>query len=477
MTLPIFNRAGYQPLTDLPEPMRPWRDRPTRWENLSPTTGTYHLNSAGVYMYYPATGGPYDHPVGQIQFGLGCIASHRTETDPARKALFLARAKAQADRLIATHDEARGAWWFPYPFAFTHAVHSGVSYQPPWYSGMAQGEAISLFCQLAQLDAVTDDERARYMAAADGAFASLQVTDDGYPWAVNINRSGYVWLQEYPGSQPGAGDYTYNGMIYAMFGLWDYYAATGSAEAATLYDGCATTIVRYFSLLRNPRWFSFYCQTHRIPAPTYHQHHIELFRQLHWQTGCADFADATDRLVDDVPAPRVSGSVQFAAGTYTLYRFDTAADGAWVSAKADAELERKTVTFSRATQAPASMRRRIQDRGIYYRISAGAYEGWWVGEVWSSVYLLGTYLPTVYQPSRTITLPGDSAQVTAYKVGADGSVLDTQTVAAAASSSVPADRRAIVNGRPMYLLEAGELSGYWVPASSVTADTSGPSTS
>lgn len=466
-----MNQAGYQLAQDLPEAMRPWRDRPVAWANASPTTGAYHLNAQGEYLYYPGGGATgYDHPVGQVQFGLGCIASYRTETDPARKALFLTRAKAQADRLIAQHVEARGAWWFPYGFDFTHTVHSGVSYTAPWYSGMAQGEVISLFVQLSELDALTVEERAAYLAAADGAFASLQVVDDGYPWAVNIDGAGYLWIQEYPGAEPGSGDYTYNGMIYAMFGLYDYACATGSGAAADLYDACATTIARYFPLLRNPKWCSFYCQTHRIPAYTYHQHHIELFRQLNWQTSSPDFADHVDRLVDDVPAPGVTGTIAFESGSHTLYRFDTAASGAWVSGKNDVQLESKTVTFAQDTAAPASMRRRIQDRGIYYLISAGAYAGWWVGESWSRAYLRGTYLTTIYRPTRTVTFPGGSVPIDTYKVAADGTVLSVKTVSFAAPSNAPSDRRAIVNGRAMFQITAGGLTGYWVPASAITID-------
>ncbi|MGW3330299.1 D-glucuronyl C5-epimerase family protein [Streptomyces rubiginosohelvolus] len=464
-----MNRAGYRLTLDLPEPLLPWRDRPTKWENASPASGPYRLSAAGEYLYYPdggATG--YDHPVGQAQFGLGCIASYRTETDPARRAVFLTRARAQAERLIARHVEARGAWWFGYGFPFTHTVHTGVDYTAPWYSGMAQGEIISLFVQLAQLDAVCQQDRDRYMAAADGALASLLVHDEATPWCVNVDNDGYLWIQEYPGATPGTGDYTYNGMVFAMFGLYDYARATGSTEAADLYDACATTIARYFSLLRNTRWHSFYCQTHRIPAPTYHQHHINLFSQLHWQTGSPDFAEHVDRLVDDFPAPGVSGTVRFEAGSHTLYRFDTATGGGWTAAKQDAELERRTVSFSRATQAPATMRRRIQGRGICYLIGSGAYAGWWVGESWTRAYLRGVHLPTVYRPARTVTMPG-TAGTEVYQVGTDGAVTDVKTFTPAAP--VPCDRRAIVNGRPMFQLTEGETAGYWVPASSVTADT------
>ncbi|MDI9885895.1 D-glucuronyl C5-epimerase family protein [Streptomyces sp. HNM0645] len=439
---------------------------------MSPSTGAYRLNAQGEYLYYPGGGTVgYDHPVGQAQFGLGCITSYRTETDPARKAVFLTRARAQADRLIAQHVEARGAWWFPYGFDFTHSVHSGVDYDAPWYSGMAQGEVISLFVQLAGLAEVCAQDQAAYMAAADGALASLQLVTEGDPWCANVDSAGYYWIQEYPGAVHGAGDYTYNGMVFAMFGLWDYWEATGSQTAADLYDAAATTMARYFPLLRNQRWHSYYCQTHRIPAPTYHQHHINLFTQLHWQTGSPDFADDTERLVDDYPAPGVSGTIQFESGTHALYRFDTAANGSWVSGKGDALLESKSVTFSSDTQAPASMRRRIQGRGIYYLISAGAYTGWWVGENWAKAYLRGTFLPTLFRPDRTVTFPGGSVPVDTYKVAANGDVTSVKTVSFVNPSNAPSDRRAIVNGRPCFQITAGGLTGYWVPAAAVTIDT------
>ncbi|HEY1094484.1 MAG TPA: D-glucuronyl C5-epimerase family protein [Glycomyces sp.] len=472
-TLPFeFNRNGYVAAAGLPEELKPWRDRPTKWENVTPDNEHTYLDDAGVIQYRPSIDEPgYDQPVTQIQFGLGCVTSYRTETDPTRKELYLTRAKAQAGRLIETHVETRGAWYFPYPFDFTHTTHSGVSYQAPWYSGMAQGEAISLFIQLSELDGITDEERTLYRAAADGAFASLLLGDDGTPWVVNRNSAGYLWIQEYPGATPGTGDYTYNGMVFAMFGLWDYIQATGNELAAALYDGACTTIDRYFPLLRNLRWISFYCQTHRIPTSSYHQHHINLLRQLHWQTAGPRFSHMADQLTDDYPYPSVptGSNIAFAAGTHTLYRFDTDADGDYVESKGDAELETKTVTFSRATQAPANRRRRIKDRGIYYRINAGAYTGWWIGEYYPKAYLVGEYLPNVCYPGRTLTFPA-ATEVTCWLLGTDGRFSGSRDVSFTNPSNAPFDRRSIVNGRPMYRISGGFLTGYWVWAGDITVD-------
>ncbi|MFD7615078.1 D-glucuronyl C5-epimerase family protein [Streptomyces sp. NPDC059828] len=495
-TLPFaFKRDGFKIVEDLPEALRPWRNRPTLWANLSPSTGEYHLNSQGVYMKYPrkASGGyssvGYDHPVGQIQFGLGCIASYRNESDPTRKALFLKRAKAQADRLIEKRVETRGAWYFPYPWDYSHEVHSGVSYKAPWYSGMAQGEAISLFAQLAQLDGITEKERTLYKGAADGAFASLLRADNAYPWVVAKDRAGYVWIHEYPFKTPGTGDFTYNGMIFAMFGIWDYFQLTGSELAQELYDGCCTTIARYFSLLRNPRWFSYYCQAHRIPASTYHHHHITLWQQLHWHTNSKRFANQLDQLVDDFPSPGVQAgaTIAIAKGSHTLYKLDTKVvevtqngkkvkvdTGDWyenekTGAGKDKILSRKSVTFSRATQAPVDKRRRIQGAGIWYRISAGAYKGLWIGESWPNVFLRGEHLAFTYRVERTLTFR-TGTDITLFKFGPDGVAGTMKTKRYTTEQTATFDRRSVVNGRPMCRISAGEFAGQWVPANQVIAD-------
>ncbi|AWI28785.1 hypothetical protein DDW44_08270 [Streptomyces tirandamycinicus] len=466
-----FHGNGYT-ATELPERLRPWRDRPTPWSAVTPDTTHTYLDPDGVIMYRPRRSAPgYDQPVTQIQFGLGCAAAYRTTTNPARRALYLRRAKAQAKRLIDRRVEARGAWYFPYPFDFTHGSHSGISYRAPWYSGMAQGEAISLFVQLSLLDGVTPEERALYRTAADGAFASLLRSDDGEPWVVNRDDEGYLWIQEYPVDPPGTSDRTYNGMIFAMFGLWDYARMTGNTLAARLYDGACTTVDHYFPTLRNRRWASYYCLTHRIPAPSYHQHHINLYRQLHWQTGSPRFAHMSDLLTDDHPSGILpEGSpVVLAAGTHTLYRYDTDADGDFVAARGDAELARRTVSFPRTTRATANRRRRIMGRGVAYRIDSGPHAGWWAGESHPRCHLLGEYLPSDYRPGRTLTFPAGSV-VTCHRYGADGGTTATRTVAFDRASGAPFDRRSVVDGRPMCRIAGGALEGFWVHAGDVVTD-------
>ncbi|MEU6059663.1 hypothetical protein [Streptomyces sp. NPDC047097] len=113
---------------------------------------------------------------------------------------------------------------------------------------------------------------------------------------------------------------------------------------------------------------------------------------------------------------------------------------------------------------------RIQDRGVYHLISGGAYEGWWVGEAWPTAFLRGEYLTYGYHHQRTITFPGGNQEVDVYRFTENGSDASIRTVSFPTPSNAPTNVRAVVNGRPMFRITAGSLTGHWVPATSVTAD-------
>ncbi|MEU6485832.1 hypothetical protein [Streptomyces sp. NPDC046887] len=60
-----------------------------------------------------------------------------------------------------------------------------------------------------------------------------------------------------------------------------------------------------------------------------------------------------------------------------------------------------------------------------------------------------------------------------YRFTEDGVAASIKTISFATPSNAPSDRQSIVNGRPMYRITAGALTGYWVPATSVTTDGQG----
>ena len=64
----------------------------------------------------------------------------------------------------------------------------------PWYSAMAQGEALSLF---SRLWAVTKEPAWRQ--AAEQTLTSLSLGPAaGQPWCSHVDEAGHLWLDEYP---------------------------------------------------------------------------------------------------------------------------------------------------------------------------------------------------------------------------------------------------------------------------------------
>ncbi|MEU0664707.1 D-glucuronyl C5-epimerase family protein [Streptomyces lavendulocolor] len=439
-----FGTHGFRCVLDVPDAMRPWRDRVAPREDA----GTHDRDGVRMFRW---NGGLHDHPVGQIQYGLENLAAYRRTGD----AFFLDRARAQAGRVVERRHERRGAWFFPYPFDFTHAVHTGISYEAPWYSGMAQGEALSLFAQLAQLPAVPAAARERYRRAADGAFRSLLAGNGEQPWVVARDGAGHLWIHEYPIDPPGTSDHTYNGFMFAALGLWDYYALTRSPPAADLFDGSLTTLTANFRALRNPRWLSHYCRTHAIPTKSYHPVHVTLLRQLSWLSGSELLAVQSDLLMDDYPPPSLGpegGPVHLAEGAHTLLRFD---DGGAVTAT-------RTLELARPARATASHRIRIEGQDVHYLLADGPGAGWYVAERYPAAYLRGEWCASDHRPARRARFRAGVSVV--CRRGSD-----ERTVTYPRDTPVHYDRRALVDGRMMLRATDGDAKGWWVPGSQLLA--------
>src|SRR3989304_4560902 len=86
----------------------------------------------------------YDHPVEQAQYALALLGGYRQTGDAER----LARARLQADRLLDRAVAQGGALYFPYPFDFARHGNYRDVMVAPWYSAMAQGQALSVFVRL-----------------------------------------------------------------------------------------------------------------------------------------------------------------------------------------------------------------------------------------------------------------------------------------------------------------------------------------
>lgn len=249
----------------------------------------------------PQTGEPQFHPVGAAQYGLMVFASYQRERNPE----YLHRAVGNAQALIDNGEEVDGALWYSYPFSFALGGEAANTIQPPWYSGMAQGQALSLFVRLYE-----HDGQEKWREAAEKTFESFFVEKRAdSPWFTLVD-DGNLWFEEYAGNTDPL--LVINGHNFALFGLYDYFVLTGDQRAEKFFDAGATTILNVFDEFRVPGGVSSYCvQDQRCldengwPSKKYHMIHIQQLEMLADITKEAKFDEHAEQLREDFNDPSI----------------------------------------------------------------------------------------------------------------------------------------------------------------------------
>jgi hypothetical protein len=218
----------------------------------------------------------YYHPVYLLGRALTFFGQYLLTDD----AVYLNRAVRHYEKVLSLGHRQGDAIF--YPNTFTYAVHgdSAYAFYPPWYSGMAQGYAVTLACRL---HAVTGESR--YLHEADSSFnALLRLDPETGPTVARIDEAGFYWIEEYPHREyPGM---TLNGFVYAVQGVYEYYLQRRSEAARLVLECSITTLKHYLPRYRQPGMLSLYCLGHRRPAgKAYHVLHMQQMQQLKTMTG------------------------------------------------------------------------------------------------------------------------------------------------------------------------------------------------
>jgi D-glucuronyl C5-epimerase C-terminus len=249
-------------------------------------------DAEGVRMY--VSGGRLrNYPGGQARYGLANLNTYRLTGE----AFYLDRAAAQAQRLIETHVSYREAWFYPQRYTrFRHAA-VGDLMRNPWFSGMSQGQVISLMVGMYEATGKT-----KYLSAAKATLSGFLYTGPASrPWVANLDGAQRLWIQEWPKLPL---DYTFNGHMIASFGLYDYYRVTKDTLALVLFRAAASAALDYAPKFRRPGQASVYCLLHRTPNLKYHRVHYICLRNLADFTGEAAFAHMADLFARDCAGPK-----------------------------------------------------------------------------------------------------------------------------------------------------------------------------
>lgn len=158
----------------------------------------------------------------------------------------------------------------------------------PWYSGLAQGQGISLL-----LRAHVHTQEQKYREAAERAFVPLTkpITDGG----VLFEDEGDLWIEEYLVDPP---THILNGFIWALWAVFDFSQDGVDTAAKTIFNRGVRTLCRNLRNYDTGYW-SLYEQSgtrlKMLASPFYHQLHIVQLRVMARLTGENEFAKVADR--------------------------------------------------------------------------------------------------------------------------------------------------------------------------------------
>jgi heparosan-N-sulfate-glucuronate 5-epimerase len=273
-----------------------WHETPELNPNISSTElGEYYMVFSGKANYpgahdeqgipmldYHGDIGLQYNPIAIAQWGLGNFSLFRRSHDPSRREKFLRCADWLLHNLEA-NPHGLSVWQHHFDWEYRDTLRA------PWYSGLAQGQGISLL-----LRAHSETGKSGYAEAARKAFITLQtpVSEGGVAFT---DANGNLWFEEYLVDPP---THILNGFIWAAWGVYDYALATGDAQARTLFAQAVETLRRNLPSYDIGFW-SLYEQSgtrlKMVASPFYHQLHIVQLRVMHRLTGESLFAEYADR--------------------------------------------------------------------------------------------------------------------------------------------------------------------------------------
>lgn len=289
-----------------------WHERPAvnpraRHDRLGPYYMTFADKAA-----YP---GPFDdegvprldyhgrigvqyNPIAVAQYGLAQLNRFADTEDRAALAKGLTQARWLA-RSLEPNCRGLPVWMHHFDFDYRETLRA------PWYSGLAQGQGLSL---LVRAWAETGDDL--YTHAARQAFL-VMTFDTAHGGVLHPDPDGSVWIEEYLVDPP---THILNGFLWAVWGVRDAILAGINARAEPLFARCVATLERHLHRYDTGLW-SVYEQSGTVlpmvASPFYHRLHIVQLRIMFAMTGRAVFQRYADRW-EDFAARRLYRGVSLA---------------------------------------------------------------------------------------------------------------------------------------------------------------------
>jgi len=273
-----------------------WHETPTANPRLvSNRLGEYYMlfaekadytgihDDAGIPLLdYRGKIGPQYNPIAIAQWGLANFNRYVSARDATAEKKFLSASDWLRDNLERNSANIP-VWQHHFDWDYRDTLRA------PWYSGLAQGQGISLLLRAAAASGKND-----YLDAARSAFESLsRTTAEG--GVLFVDEFQDVWIEEYIVTPP---THILNGFIWAVWGVYDYSLTFPTSQARDLFNRCVETLTKNLARYDNGFWSLYEQSGTRLPMVAsrfYHQLHIVQLRVMHQLTNLAVFAQTADR--------------------------------------------------------------------------------------------------------------------------------------------------------------------------------------
>jgi heparosan-N-sulfate-glucuronate 5-epimerase len=273
-----------------------WHETPTANPRLvSNRLGEYYMlfaekadytgihDDAGIPMLdYRGKVGPQYNPIAIAQWGLANFNRYVSARDATAEKKFLSASDWLRDNLERNSANIP-VWQHHFDWDYRDTLRA------PWYSGLAQGQGISLLLRAAAASGKND-----YLDAARSAFESLSRTS-AEGGVLFVDEFQDVWIEEYIVTPP---THILNGFIWAVWGVYDYSLTFPTSQARDLFNRCVETLTKNLARYDNGFWSLYEQSGTRLPMVAsrfYHQLHIVQLRVMHQLTNLAVFAQTADR--------------------------------------------------------------------------------------------------------------------------------------------------------------------------------------
>jgi hypothetical protein len=242
-----------------------------------------HLDDRGVPLLdYRGTVGLQHNPIAIAQYGIGNYNWFRRTSDAQRERKFLNIADWLRENL-EPNSHGYPVWMHKFDWEYRDTLRA------PWYSGLAQGQGISVLVR-----AYDYTKDTRYLNAAQSAFNCFSaMTNKG--GVIFVDQNGRTWLEEYIVHPP---THILNGFIWGSWGVYDLWLITREEGVKRLFDSLMDTL-RHELYRFDAGFWSLYEQSGTflpmLASPFYHRLHIAQLRVLHRLTGDSIFFDFAER--------------------------------------------------------------------------------------------------------------------------------------------------------------------------------------